>query len=72
MRGLVVFGFHLIGETIFWLKQGLKKPPIGQKLDFANHPYLCKGLDTTNELLTSRIGLITLAHTIQVLDLSRV
>jgi ribulose bisphosphate carboxylase small subunit len=27
-------------------------------------------LDTTNELLTFRIGLITLAHTIQVLDLS--
>jgi transposase-like protein len=25
-------------------------------------------LDTTNELLTSRIGLITPAHTIQVLD----
>jgi hypothetical protein len=23
--------------------QGLKKSPIGQKLDFANHPYLCKG-----------------------------
>ncbi|VVH62191.1 hypothetical protein BSPWISOX_2188 [uncultured Gammaproteobacteria bacterium] len=20
MRGLVVFGFHLIGETVFWLK----------------------------------------------------
>jgi hypothetical protein len=28
-------------------------------------------LDTTNELLTSRIGLITPAHTIQVLDLSK-
>jgi hypothetical protein len=25
------------------LRQGLKKSPIGQKLDFANHPYLCKG-----------------------------
>jgi exonuclease I len=25
--------------------QGLKKSPIGQKLDFANHPYLCKGLN---------------------------
>jgi hypothetical protein len=24
--------------------EGLKKSPIGQKLDFANHPYLCKGL----------------------------
>ncbi|VVM25067.1 hypothetical protein BSPWISOXPB_2923 [uncultured Gammaproteobacteria bacterium] len=28
-------------------------------------------LDTTNELLTSHIGLITPAHTIQVLDLSK-
>ncbi|CAC5844640.1 hypothetical protein [uncultured Gammaproteobacteria bacterium] len=28
-------------------------------------------LDTTNELLTSRIGLITLAHTIQVFNLSK-
>ncbi|WP_218973767.1 hypothetical protein, partial [bacterium endosymbiont of Bathymodiolus sp. 5 South] len=27
------------------LGQGLKKSPIGQKLDFANHPYLCKGLN---------------------------
>jgi TusA-related sulfurtransferase len=26
------------------LGQGLKKSPIGQKLDFSNHPYLCKGL----------------------------
>jgi hypothetical protein len=26
------------------LGQGLKKSPIRQKLDFANHPYLCKGL----------------------------
>jgi hypothetical protein len=25
--------------------QGLKKSPSGQKLDFANHPYLCKGLN---------------------------
>jgi hypothetical protein len=25
------------------LGQGLKKSPIEQKLDFANHPYLCKG-----------------------------
>jgi hypothetical protein len=24
--------------------QGLKNSSIGQKLDFANHPYLCKGL----------------------------
>jgi hypothetical protein len=26
------------------LGQDLKKSPSGQKLDFANHPYLCKGL----------------------------
>jgi hypothetical protein len=26
------------------LGQGLKKLPIGQKLDFTSHPYLCKGL----------------------------
>jgi hypothetical protein len=26
------------------LGQGLKKSPIGQKLDFANHLYLCKDL----------------------------
>jgi hypothetical protein len=26
------------------LGQGLKKSPIGQKLAFVNHPYLCKGL----------------------------
>ncbi len=67
--------FHPLGDflnpALALLGQGLKKSPIGQKLDFANHPYLCKGLDTTNELLTSRIGLITLAHTIQVLDLSK-
>ncbi|SMN10602.1 hypothetical protein SPBRAN_695 [uncultured Candidatus Thioglobus sp.] len=26
------------------LGQGLRKSPIRQKLNFANHPYLCKGL----------------------------
>ncbi|CAB5495019.1 hypothetical protein THERMOT_225 [Bathymodiolus thermophilus thioautotrophic gill symbiont] len=26
------------------LGQGLRKLPSGQKLNFANHPYLCKGL----------------------------
>ncbi|CAB5501202.1 hypothetical protein AZO1586I_769 [Bathymodiolus thermophilus thioautotrophic gill symbiont] len=30
--------------TLTLLGQGLKKSPIGQKLDFANHPYLYKGL----------------------------
>jgi regulator of sirC expression with transglutaminase-like and TPR domain len=30
-----------------------------------------QGFNTTNELLTSRIGLIMLAHTIRVLDLSK-
>jgi hypothetical protein len=40
--------FHPLGDflnpTLVLLGQGLKKSPIGQKLDFANHPYLCKGL----------------------------
>ncbi|VVH58906.1 hypothetical protein BSPCLSOX_447 [uncultured Gammaproteobacteria bacterium] len=40
--------FHPLGDflnpALALLGQGLKKLPIGQKLDFANHPYLCKGL----------------------------
>jgi hypothetical protein len=39
---------HPLGDflnpALALLEQGLKKSPIGQKLDFANHPYLCKGL----------------------------
>jgi hypothetical protein len=37
------FGYFL-NPALALLGQGLKKSPIGQKLDFANHPYLCKGL----------------------------
>jgi hypothetical protein len=40
--------FHPLGDflnpALALLGQGLKKSPIGQKLDFANRPYLCKGL----------------------------
>ena len=40
--------FHPLGDflnpALALLGQGLKKSPIEQKLDFANHPYLCKGL----------------------------
>ncbi|VVH65330.1 hypothetical protein BSPLISOX_1690 [uncultured Gammaproteobacteria bacterium] len=40
--------FHPLGDflnpALALLGQGLKKLPIGQKLDFANHSYLCKGL----------------------------
>jgi hypothetical protein len=40
--------FHPLGDflnpALALLGQGLKKSPIGKKLDFANHPYLCKGL----------------------------
>jgi hypothetical protein len=40
--------FHPLGDflnpALALLGQGLKKSPIGQKLDFANHPYLCKSL----------------------------
>jgi hypothetical protein len=40
--------FHPLGDflnpALALLGQGLKKSSIGQKLDFDNHPYLCKGL----------------------------
>jgi hypothetical protein len=40
--------FHSLGDflnpALALLGQALKKSPIGRKLDFANHPYLCKGL----------------------------
>jgi hypothetical protein len=43
--------FHPLGDflnpALALLGQGLKKLPIGKKLDFANHPYLCKGLNLT-------------------------
>jgi hypothetical protein len=32
-----------LNPALALLGQGLKKSPIGQKLDFTNHPYLCKG-----------------------------
>jgi hypothetical protein len=37
-----------LNPALALLGQGLKKSPIGQKLDFANHPYLCKGLKKQN------------------------
>jgi hypothetical protein len=30
-----------LNPALALLGQGLNKSPIGQKLDFANHPYLC-------------------------------
>ncbi|CAC9591497.1 hypothetical protein, partial [uncultured Gammaproteobacteria bacterium] len=33
-----------LNPALALLGQGLKKSPIGQKLDFANHSYLYKGL----------------------------
>jgi hypothetical protein len=39
-----VMFFIFKNPALAMLGQGLKKSPIGQKLDFANHPYLCKGL----------------------------
>ncbi|SHN92296.1 hypothetical protein, partial [bacterium endosymbiont of Bathymodiolus sp. 5 South] len=48
--------FHPLGDflnpVLALLGQGLKKSPIGQKLDFANHPYLCKGLYVKVNLTT--------------------
>ncbi|CAB5497102.1 hypothetical protein [Bathymodiolus thermophilus thioautotrophic gill symbiont] len=40
--------FHPLGNflnpALALLRQGLRKLPSGYKLNFANHPYLCKGL----------------------------
>jgi hypothetical protein len=33
-----------LNPALVLLRQNLKKSPIGQKLNFVNHPYLCKGL----------------------------
>jgi hypothetical protein len=41
---LNIFVGDFLNPALALLGQGLKKSPIGQKLDFANHPYLCKGL----------------------------
>jgi hypothetical protein len=38
------YEFDFLNPALALLGQALKKSPIGQKLDFANHPYLCKGL----------------------------
>ncbi|VVM21472.1 hypothetical protein BSPWISOXPB_10268 [uncultured Gammaproteobacteria bacterium] len=57
--------FHLLGEN-----QRQPSPSLTTKL-YAFMNIINYKLDTTNEFLTSRIGLITPAHTIQVLDLSK-
>ncbi|CAB5500363.1 hypothetical protein THERMOS_1195 [Bathymodiolus thermophilus thioautotrophic gill symbiont] len=33
-----------LNPALALLGKDLRKSPIGQKLNFANHPYLCKGL----------------------------
>jgi len=33
-----------LNPALALLGQGLRKLPSGQKLNFANHPYLCKSL----------------------------
>jgi len=63
--------FHPLGDflnpALTLLRLGLRKSPIGQKLNFANHPYLsareathCKGLNLTQETkdMHKAIGLI--------------
>jgi hypothetical protein len=57
--------FHPLGDflnpALALLGQGLKKSPIGQKLDFVNHSYLCKGLVVIEVLLLSTLyGLVRL------------
>ncbi|CAB5497936.1 hypothetical protein THERMOS_750, partial [Bathymodiolus thermophilus thioautotrophic gill symbiont] len=36
---------NFLNPALALLGQDLRKLPIGQKLNFANHPYLCKGLN---------------------------
>ncbi|CAB9544367.1 hypothetical protein BROOK1789C_1628 [Bathymodiolus brooksi thiotrophic gill symbiont] len=47
--------FHPLGDflnpALALLGQGLRKSPIWQKLNFANHPYLCKGLRRYNKYI---------------------
>ncbi|CAB5502812.1 hypothetical protein THERMOT_1684 [Bathymodiolus thermophilus thioautotrophic gill symbiont] len=35
---------NFLNPALALLGQGLRKLPSGQKLNFSNHPYLCKGL----------------------------
>jgi hypothetical protein len=44
MPKLTIYTGNFLNPALALLGQGLKKSPIRQKLDFANHPYLCKGL----------------------------
>ncbi|WP_138146780.1 hypothetical protein [Bathymodiolus heckerae thiotrophic gill symbiont] len=37
---------NFLNPALALLGQGLRKSPIRKKLNFANHPYLCKGLTT--------------------------
>ena len=37
---------NFFNPALALLEQSLIKSPIRQKLNFANHPYLCKGLYT--------------------------
>ncbi|CAC9435186.1 hypothetical protein [uncultured Gammaproteobacteria bacterium] len=45
--------FHPLGNflnpALALLGQGLRKSPIWKKLNFANHPYLCKGLQESKK-----------------------
>ncbi|WP_206744733.1 hypothetical protein, partial [Bathymodiolus thermophilus thioautotrophic gill symbiont] len=36
---------NFLNPALALLGQGLRKSPSGQKLNFANYPYLCKGLN---------------------------
>ncbi|WP_171004310.1 hypothetical protein, partial [Bathymodiolus heckerae thiotrophic gill symbiont] len=52
--------FHPLGDflnpALALLGQGLIKSPIWQKLNFANHPYLCKGLHMAFESLLTTLA----------------
>jgi hypothetical protein len=58
MSGLIGYIAALaddLNPALALLGQGLKKSPIGQKLDFSNHPYLYKGLTTDKKIALKRV-----------------
>jgi len=63
--------FHPLGDflnpALALLGLGLRKPPIGQKLNFANHPYLCKDLKVINDYPVQLVTLDEVNKSIQKL-----
>jgi len=62
--------FHPLGDflnpALALLGLGLRKSPSGQKLNFANHPYLCKGLLLFYSVRNNSMSLATVTSKGQV------